>query len=340
MKKVKLGIIGCGSRSNAHQTGFLKLDNVDVIAVADPIEERRNAAAAKFGCTGIYKDHTELYDAVGDQLDAVLISVEPTAHTDIEERAVELGIPFLIEKPMTLDLEQADRLVAAIKEKQLITAVGFQDRYLDLINIIKEDLPNHQPGGLVYGAWIGGTPSPWWWQKKSTCGGQLVEQNIHLVDGLRYLFGEPISVWATAERGILVPGKNASDIYDSDDHSTAVFRFENHVTATLVSGCYARRVRPRCGLYISLDDITYDYRLRNNLIISTPVSGVPTPETRDIPRGNEPTYVMDRLFIEAVATGNRSLIRSDYEDGVRTLKMAFAANRSMETGEVIYFNKE
>ena len=332
MKKLKLGLIGCGGRAGAHMNSFEKMSDVEVVVVADPIEERRNGAAKRFGCSSVFKDHTELFNSEAARgIDALVIAVEPTAHTDIEERAIELGLPFLTEKPMTLDRAQAQGIAAAVKEKGLITSVGFQDRYLDLMEIIKAELPKHRAGGLVYGAWVGGIPGVWWWQKKSTCGGQLLEQNIHLLDGLRYLYGEALSIYATASRGMIVPGRDASAEYDTDDHSTAVIRFQNNVTATLVSGCYSKDVRPRCGLYITLDDMILDYRLRNNLIITT------ATETRDIKRGVDQTYLLDRAFVDAVMTGDASLIRSDYCDAVKTLELAFAANESMESGKVIYF---
>lgn len=333
MKKVRLGLIGCGGRAGSHMQGWLKMpEEVEVVAVADPIEARRLAAKEKFPGARVYRDHTDLYDhESAETLDAVIIAIEPTAHTDTETRAIDMGIPFLVEKPMTLDLEKADEIARRVKEKHLITSVGFQDRYLDLMEMVKAELPKHKQGGLVYGAWCGGIPGVWWWQKKADCGGQLVEQNIHLVDGLRFLYGEPLSVYATASRGIVRPGVDASAEYDTDDHSTAVIRFPNNVTATLVSSCYSRGVRPRCGLYITLDDMVLDYRLRNNLIIST------AEGTTDTPRGVDQTFLLDKAFIEAVRTGDPSPIRSDYEDALKSLKLAFAANRSMETGEVIYF---
>ena len=334
MEKVRLGLIGCGGRAGNHMNSFLKMEDVSVVAVADPREERRLAAAEKFGCTRIYKDHRELFAAESKEtVDALVIAVEPTAHTDIEETAIELGIPFLVEKPMTIDLEQAERIAKGVRDKGLITCVGFQDRYLDLMETIKEELPKHKKGGLVYGAWVGGIPGVWWWQKKSYCGGQLVEQNIHLLDGLRWLYGEPLSVYATCSKGMVQPGVDASPEYDTDDHSTAVFRFENNVTATLVSGCYSKKVRPRCGLYITLDDMVIDYRLRNNLIITTEKGST------DTPRGVDQTYLLDRAYIDAIKTGDRSFIRSDYEDALKSLRVCFAANRSMETGEVIYFDR-
>ena len=333
MKKIRIGLIGCGGRSKAHQNSFEKMQNVEIVAVADPIEERRLNTAQRFGCTRIYKNHTELYDNESTEtLDAVVICIEPNAHTDTETRAIELGIPFLVEKPMTLDLEQADRIEKMIKEKNLITCVGFQDRYLDLMERVKDEVSKRTPGGLVYGAWVGGIPGVWWWQKKSYCGGQLVEQNIHLADGLRFLYGEPISVYATASTGIVKAGFDASAEYDTDDHSTAVYRFKNGVTATLVSGCYSKDVRPRCGLYIALPDIILDYRLRNNLIITTKEGEI------DIPRQVDQTYLLDEAFVKAILNNDPSLIRSDYSDALKSLKMTMAANKSMETGAVIYFD--
>lgn len=338
MKRLRIGIIGCGGRLKAHVPGIKSMNEVVVVAVADPIEERAITAAQLFGCESIYKDHNELLDHAEGRIDALCIFVDPTAHDEnMELRAVEMGIPFLVEKPMSRDLALTERIAKAVEERGLITSVGFQDRYLSLINTIKEDLPNHKPGGLVYGAWVGGIPGVWWWQKKEYCGGQLVEQNIHLLDGLRYLFGEPLSVYATASRGIVTPGEDCSEEYDTDDHSTVVLRFRNNVTATLVSACYIKRevgVRPRCGLYITLEDVVYDYRLRNNLIIST------YDKTVDIPRRDDQTCALDRAFFTALLTGDRSLILSDYADAMKSLRLAFAANESMERGQVIYFNEK
>lgn len=332
MEKVRVAIIGCGGRASRHP--FETMDDVQVVAVADPEEERRLAFAKKFGCTRIYKDHSELYaHESGDTVDALLIAVEPTAHVGIEEGAIEKGFHFIIEKPMTLDMAQADRIAAGIKEKNLITAVGFQDRYQDLTDIIKAELPKHKQGGLVYGAWVGGIPGVWWWQKKSTCGGQLLEQNIHLLDMLRYLYGEPLSLYATCDKGMVQAGVDASAEYDTDDHSTVVMRFPNHVTATLVSGCYVKGLQHRNGLYITMSDIIFDYRLRNNLIITT------KEETKDIRREADQTRTLDRAFIEAVRTGDRSLIRSDYEDALKSLKLCAIANEAMEHGQVVYFDK-
>lgn len=333
--KTKVGLIGCGGRMLTHMGGLDTMDDIEVVAIADPVEANRERASKRYPSARVYENHSALYDAESSEtLDCVFIAIEPTAHTDSETRAIEMGIPFLVEKPMTLDLDLADEIAAKVAEKNLVTAVGFQDRYLDLMEMIKEEIPNHKPGGLVYGAWIGGIPGVWWWQKKSTCGAQLVEQNIHLLDGLRYLYGEALSIYATYSRGINVVGVDTKAEYDTDDHSTAVIRFENGVTATLVSGCF-NGDKESCspsGLVITMSDITFDYRLRNNLIIKT------AGKTVDVKRGVDQNHLLDKAFIKAVQKGDPSMVRSSYADGLKSLKLAFAANKSMETGEVIYFN--
>ena len=111
MDKVRVALIGCGGRSGAHQNSFEKMDYVEVVAVADPVEERRLAAAKRFGCTRIYKDHTELYDnESAETIDAVVIAIEPTAHTDTETRAIEMGIPSWLRSPSPWTLPRPRRL--------------------------------------------------------------------------------------------------------------------------------------------------------------------------------------------------------------------------------------
>ena len=78
-------------------------------------------------------------------------------------------------------------------------------------------------------------------------------------------------------------------------------------------------------------DIIFDYRLRNNMIITTKEGST------DIPRKANQTLALDRAFIDAVKSGDPSGIRSDYEDALKSLKLGFACNESMETGKVIYF---
>ena len=116
-----------------------------------------------------------------------------------------------------------------------------------------------------------------------------------------------------------------------DDHSTTVMRFKNNVTATLFTGCYCQGVRPDCGLLIALNDMVIDYRLRKNLIMRS------AHQTLNIDCQVDQNLLLARAFVDAVRTGNPAGIRSPYGDALKTLKLTFAANESMESGKVIYF---
>jgi len=331
MEKLKIGLIGCGGMMNKHMDGVITFDDVEVVAVADPLPERTDAMMKRTGATRAYKSHKDFF-AGENKLDAVYIAVEPTAHDQIEETCIERNWPFLVEKPMTLDMNQAKAISDAVTKKGLVTCVGFQDRYLDIVDRVKEELKDMKVG-MVYGSWIGGVPQVWWWMKKMTCGGQLLEQNIHLVDLLRYFFGEAKSVYAQYNRGLVSPGEFTDKLpgYETDDYSTAVITFESGLMANLMSGCFVTGAgNPiRNGITIIGRDKSVEYELRNNVCIYT------KNEKTKINRAIDQSVRHDRAFLDAVRSGDPTAVRSPYSDALKSLLLAHAANESMETGQVV-----
>jgi len=334
MDKLKIGLIGCGGMMNHHVNGILKFDDVEIIAVADPISSRTDAMMKRTGAKKAYPSHKELFENE-DKLDAVYIVVEPTAHEGIEETAIARDLPFMVEKPMTLDLAQAQAIAKAVESKKLVTSVGFQDRYLDIVDRIKEELKDMKTG-MVYGSWLGGVPQVWWWMRKDTCGAQLVEQNIHLVDLLRYFFGEAESVYAACGRGLISPDEFPKELprYDTDDFSTALITFKNGVIANLMTGCFVKGGgNPiRNGLTIIGREKSLEYELRTNVRIYTATS------TLKINTNVDQSLLHDRAFLDAVRSGDPSAVRSPYADSLKTLELALAANDSMASGAVVKLN--
>jgi len=329
MGKLKLALIGCGGMMNHHVNGLLTFDDVEIVAVADPKAERTDAMKARTGATRAYASHEALFENE-KELGAVYIAVEPTAHTNIEETCIARGLPFLVEKPMTMDMAQAKAIALATKD--LVTCVGFQDRYLDLTDRIMEELKDMKVG-LVSGSWFGGVPGVWWWMKKDTCGGQLYEQNIHLLDQLRYFFGEAEKVYATCGRTLISKEEFPEHLpaYDTDDFSTATITFKNGVVANLMSACYITgKGNPiRSGITIVGRDKSLEYSLRNDLVIYEA-----NKETRLKTTINQ-SERHDRAFLDAVKAKDPTMVRSPYADAYKTLALAAAANESMLTGKVV-----
>ena len=84
---------------------------------------------------------------------------------------------------------------------------------------------------------------------------------------------------------------------------------------------------------IDLEDMFIEYRLRTSTTFSTGT------ETHVYMRQFDQGVTEDRTFIDAIKSGDGSKIRSPYSDAIKTLKLGFAANKSMETGKVISSDK-
>src|SRR5512141_2456309 len=73
---------------------------VEIVAVADICEARRQAAHERFASAGIYNDHVSLLTAEAANLDFVDITVPPAHHAEVAHAALALGLHVLCEKPM------------------------------------------------------------------------------------------------------------------------------------------------------------------------------------------------------------------------------------------------
>nr|MBQ4320432.1 hypothetical protein [Clostridia bacterium] len=184
--------------------------------------------------------------------------------------------------------------------------------------------------GLVTGAWVGGIPKVWWWRQMETSGGQIVEQNIHIYDMARYLFGEPVSVYCAAGKGIVDPEEYGVPGYNVDDYSSAVIKFESGVIATIFTACYTvQGGGMQSGMNIYCKDATVEYRLRSGVRIRD------AEGAEEFPRQVDQGVIEDRTFIDAVKSGDGSAVRSPYADALKTLRLCLAANESIATGKEI-----
>ena len=324
MNKVRIGIIGCGGMNSGHAERLAKMEDIEVVAVADPIEARRDKMKAKLSAKNAYVDHNALYEGE-KELDAVLIAVPPAEHKGIEEEAIARKWNFKVEKPMTLDPEQAKRIAKGVSDAGIVTAVGFQDRYLDTSDRIRDALTDLDVG-VAYGTWAGGIPGVEWWQKFSTCGGQLTEQNIHLVDLMRYFFGEVKEVYGREMRGVVVPERDSPG-YDNQDASVATFTMESGVIVTMFSACYLTggSVSPLNGITILGRQMSIEYSLRKY------VRFVNAEKSAKYPVRNDQLFDSNRAFFDAVKKGDPKGVRSPYGDALKSLQACFAANESMRT---------
>ncbi|MFC1718937.1 Gfo/Idh/MocA family protein [Candidatus Poribacteria bacterium] len=319
MSSVKLGFIGTGGNANRHMRELQTIDGAELVAFCDVALEKAEKAAQDYSGRA-YEDYNEMLDK--EDLDAVYISIPPFAHGGPERAVIKAGLPMFVEKPVHMDAKDAREIAKMVEETGLITASGYQERYLDVIAKAKELLKERRVGFFM-GYWMGGMPGKWW-REKAKSGGQILEQTTHEIDMARYLFGEVKTVHAVQRKG-LVPDAD----YDVEEASAVSMEFESGVFGVMFSACFIKAGMRRSGLDIFCDDGSLEYHLRKSLVLST-AEGTQTWEVK-----SNCTIDMDSTFVEAVRTGDGSKILSPYPDAVKSAELSIAANESLETGKVI-----
>lgn len=123
-KNIKIGVVGIGHLGKYHLQKYGKLENCEIIGVADTMPECAQEAAKKYGCFPS-ADYRDLLDKV----DAVSIAVPTGEHFKVAADFLAAGIDVLIEKPICSTVSEADRLIELARKKNLVLQVGFVERF-------------------------------------------------------------------------------------------------------------------------------------------------------------------------------------------------------------------
>jgi len=318
MSTIKVGFIGCGGNARGHIRSVMGIEGARIVGVCDLVEDLARAAGEEAGAA-VYTDHRALLDR--QDLDAVWISIPVFAHGEPEMDTIARGLPFLVEKPVARDLGTARQIQAAVEEKGLITAVGYQLRYLGATGAAKAFLADKTVGMVVGKYWSGtgrGEPDRWI-RRMAQSGGQLVEQATHTIDLMRYLVGEITEVYAKQARRVL------HDI-DCPDVNSVTFEFANGALGSLSAIWH---FDPGDWSHANILDVLYDMGLLH--LSGDTVTVTEGSQTRSL-EDRPPSRNIDAVFLEAVRTGDGSAILSPYPDGVKSLAVSLAANESAQSG--------
>jgi len=322
-KEIRVGYIGAGGIARSHAEGLARIEGAPMVGVTDVHAPAAEELAAKHGAKA-YASAAELIKDCAP--DALFIFTPPFARGEAERAALAARVPFFIEKPLALDKGLMAEISAEAQKLNLITSTGYMTRYRKSVararEIVKED-----PAILGYGGWWGGSPGNHpWWTDMSKSGGQFHEQATHTVDLARYLFGEAVEVYAAAARGFNKGIPN----YTMDDAITVAIKFAGGGIANLMSSCSSNAGG---GIILDISCLNHNIKFKD-------WDHHVTIENRDGTsegiRGERNIFeVEDRVFIDAVRTGDRSGIKSDYTDGMKSALLSLAANESAKSGKPV-----
>ena len=167
---------------------------------------------------------------------------------------------------------------------------------------------------------MGGMPGTPWWRVRAQSGGQHVEQTTHIFDLARFLLGDGKTVHGVATRGSMADIEN----YDIDDLSMVNIEFENGTIANIVS-CCAMQGFGRVHLEVFC----------RGLVVTVGGSNTINRQGTEEKLSSEAGQDRDRVFIDAVKTGDSSKILSPYSDALQTFRIMMAASASFKTGKAV-----
>ena len=234
-KKLRVGVIGAGYLGKFHAEKYARMDNVDLVGIADKNKSLAEDVAGNYN-TKAYIDHKELLGKV----DAASIVVSTPAHYAVSKDFLENNVDLLIEKPMTMTLEEADELIRIAESRGLIIQVGHLERFnpavIALRNIIKKPMFIESHRLSIY-------------HSRGTDVSVVLDLMIHDIDIMLNFVGSDIKAIHAA--GIPV-------ISEHVDIANARLEFESgciaNVTASRISTKNERKIRLfQKDAYISVD---------------------------------------------------------------------------------------
>jgi len=190
MKKLRTAVIGLGRIGwQFHMPNLKKHNGFELVAAADPLQERLDEAKDVFGARGYTNYKTMLEN---EKLDLVVIASPTPFHLEQATTVMECGIDVFLEKPMAQSLEEADTMIE-VMDKCKRKLMVYQPRRMDadiqsLINILKSDIigPIYMIQGCRTSDYVRRND---WQALKKYSGGMLNNYGSHFIDQLLYITG-------------------------------------------------------------------------------------------------------------------------------------------------------
>lgn len=236
--KFQVGIIGCGSIAGAHAFSYNLMDDVDVVALADIIPGKAEAFKNewKLPVAELYENHVEMLDA-HPELDAVSICTYNRQHAVCTIDALNRGINVLVEKPMSVTLDEAVDMMKAEKASDKILSIGFQPRFDPSMQLMKEIVRSGELGKVYYIQTGGGRrrwiPGSTFIEDKTAGLGALADIGCYSLDMCLDAIGYPKPLTVTGFKCDYI-GKNPKQYaewerFSVDDFAGAFIRLEGDV---------------------------------------------------------------------------------------------------------------
>lgn len=357
MKKLRIGIVGCGGiANNKHLPAIKKNGNYKIVAFCDIIEEKAQKAKMEYGTKDavIYTDYQEL---VKEELDAVYVLTPNKSHSFISVAAMKAGKHVMCEKPMAKTYEEAKQMLDTAKETGKILTIGYQNRYRTDSAYLKRVCENGDLGEVYYAKAhaIRRRAVPTWGvflNEEEQGGGPLIDIGTHALDLTLWMMDnydiESVTGSVYHKLGDQVDQGNIFGNWDTslftvEDSAFGFIKMKNGATIHLESSWALNSLdvdeakTSLCGTKAGAD-------MKDGLRINRVQYNHQCVEKPDLNVGGVAFFdgdsecdadIEQRVFYNAVANGEELVVKP--EQAIVVTRILEAIYESAKTGKTVYF---
>lgn len=323
-------IVGCGDMGRNHANCWKLRDDAQVMAVCDPIEERRVKMADETGATP-YPAYREA--VLHEGVNVVSVCTPVCFHSEISVLAADNKRHVLCEKPLALTLDQADAAIEAARRNGVLLSTSFQCRGFVRHPKTRSMIRDGEFGGPVFARFTdirSVRPKPAM-HRRSENGGPVIDMAGHYFDLMRWLTGEePVSVFARGQ----IFGRGKPSLAEVEDFAVDAADMTVEMTGGHVLNVMVNWGLPEGFGAISEELIVGPEMSLHTVKGRTEVRRGGDPEVWEAPQGDPPgSSVRINDMAESIHEGREPEVTG--EDGRVALAVSLAALESIETGEVV-----
>jgi len=316
-RKANVAVIGVGNMGKHHARVYSGLDEANLVAVCDTELEKAEEIAKRFGC-GAYADYQKMLE--NENIDAVSVAVPTKFHSEVALHCIKRGVHVLIEKPLADSIENAQAIIDAASEKNVILMAGHIERFNPAVQKLKAMIDSGELGAItsVIARRVGVFPP------QIRDANVIIDLAIHDIDIFNYLLGkEPVKVNVNSGRALINQRDDFADML-LDYGGTNAFVQVNWITPVKIRGLAVTGTKGYAELnYITQELVVHKSRFRNIDDFNDVVEfGTPEKCVIRVEKA-EPLRLELAHFIGCVTSGKQPLVTG--RDALSALRVALNA---------------
>lgn len=333
---INFAIVGMGHIANKHIEAIDKAENANVYAICDT-----NPARLEIDNPNV-KKYTDLHNMLKENPDihVVNICVPSGLHAPLTKIVAEHGRHIIVEKPMSLKLQEAEEMMRYAKENNVKLAVVHPNRFRPAVQKLKEQMDKGAFGKLSHA----NATVRWnrnqayydqaeWRGTKEFDGGVLMNQAIHDLDLMLWLMGPVESVQAMAATRLRK--------IETEDVAAAVVQFQNGALGVIEAATtiYPKNLEESIAIFGETASVKISGR-NANFIETWDIEGVSEDEAdklkneiKEDPFGKPGHQCIVEDMVQAVQENRNPIVTG--EDGIAPVKLILAILKSAETGKKV-----